>query len=75
MLWNKHKLSSCFTNYKIKLSIAWSVPCKIGGGVEIGVFCPFFLGGGGLKISLKKPSLGEPLSIFFSWKRADPATD
>ena len=69
MLWNKHKLSSCFSNYKIKLSISWSVPCKIGGGGGNGGFFPFFLGGGGLKISLKKPSLGEPQSIFFFLKK------
>ena len=44
------------------------------GGTKFGfspLFLPFFWEGN----IIKKPSILEPLSIFFSWKGADPATD
>ena len=40
-----------------------------------GIFSSFFGGGAGLLIKVKKPYLGEPLSIFFLEKGADPAND
>ena len=42
------------------------------GGVKF--FCRGF-GGFGLLITVKKPYLGEPLSIFFSEKGNNPAND
>ena len=47
------------------------------GGLFLGgeYFLLFFGGGAGLLIKVKKPYLGEPLSIFFLEKGADPAND
>ena len=51
-----------------KLGCFYYFPLFFGGGRNWGVpttFTPFFLGGVALKYS-RKPSLGDPLSIFFS---------